>query len=108
VSRYPTWAYLARNYLPVMASSVSSERAFSSAGITISKRRNRLKKDIVEALQCLKCMYHNNLIFRDVTTASEEVKDMEQEPLLYMDVDINVMEDASGWDDMVEDESDTH
>lgn len=26
-----------------MASSVSSERAFSSAGITISKRRNRLK-----------------------------------------------------------------
>jgi hypothetical protein len=91
-----------------MASSVSSERAFSSAGITISKHRNRLKKDIVEALQCLKCMYHNNLIFRDVTTASEEVKDMEQEPLLYMDVDINVMEDASGWDDMVEDESDTH
>ena len=47
-----------------MASSVSSERAFSSAGITISKRRNRLKGDIVEALQCLKCMIHQNLIFR--------------------------------------------
>jgi hypothetical protein len=47
-----------------MSSSVSSERAFSSAGITISRRRNHLKGDIVEALQCLKCMIHRNLIFR--------------------------------------------
>jgi hypothetical protein len=55
--RYPVWASLARHdFLSVMAISVSSERAFLSAGITISKRRNRLKPDIVEALQCLKCM----------------------------------------------------
>ncbi len=47
-----------------MASSVSSERTFSSTGITISKHCNRLKGDVVEALQCLKCMIHNNLIFR--------------------------------------------
>ncbi|PPQ88604.1 hypothetical protein CVT26_004368, partial [Gymnopilus dilepis] len=51
--RYPTWASLARDYLAIMASSVSSERAFSSAGITISKRRSRLKGDIVEAIECL-------------------------------------------------------
>jgi hypothetical protein len=62
--RYPVWASLARDYLAIMSSSVSSERAFSSAGITISKRRNHLKGDIVEALQCLKCMLHKNLIFR--------------------------------------------
>ncbi len=51
-----------------MASSVtvSSERAFSSAGITISKRRNRLKADIVEALQFLKCSYRHDLVFREV------------------------------------------
>jgi len=55
-----------------MASSVSSERAFSAAGITISKRRNRLKGDIVEALQCLKCLYRRDLIFREVITCSEE------------------------------------
>ena len=54
--RYPVWGSLARDYLAIMASSVSSERAFSSAGITISKRRNRLKADIVEALQVLKCL----------------------------------------------------
>lgn len=55
-----------------MASSVSSERAFSSAGITLSKRRNRLQADIVEALQFMKCLYHNDLIFREVCTAAEE------------------------------------
>ncbi|KAJ7713440.1 hypothetical protein B0H16DRAFT_1341423 [Mycena metata] len=36
----------------------------SSAGITISKQRNRLKADIVEALQVLKCMICRDLIFR--------------------------------------------
>ena len=49
-----------------MASSVSSERAFSSAGITISKCRNRLKGDIVEALQCMKCLIRHDLLFREV------------------------------------------
>ena len=37
-----------------MSSSVSSERAFSQGGITITKLQNRLKGDIVEALQALK------------------------------------------------------
>ncbi|PPQ82781.1 hypothetical protein CVT25_009276 [Psilocybe cyanescens] len=37
---YPTWTSLARDYLAIMTSSVSSERAFSAAGITISKHRN--------------------------------------------------------------------
>ena len=54
--RYPVWASLAQDFLSIMASSVSSEWAFSSAGITISKHRNQLKADIVEALQCLKCL----------------------------------------------------
>ncbi|KDQ61786.1 hypothetical protein JAAARDRAFT_104957, partial [Jaapia argillacea MUCL 33604] len=49
-----TWASLAWDYLAIMATSVSSERAFSSASITITKRRNRLKGGIVEALQALK------------------------------------------------------
>ena len=62
--QYPVWASLARDYLSIMASSVSSEWAFSSTGITISKHHNRLKGDIFEALQCLKCMIHQNLIFR--------------------------------------------
>jgi hypothetical protein len=55
-----------------MGSSVSSERAFSAAGITISKRRNRLKGDIVEALEFLKSLYVRDLIFRDLPTAAVE------------------------------------
>lgn len=55
-----------------MASSVSSERAFSSAGITLSKRRNRLKGDIVEALQFMKCLFNQHLLFREVCTVAEE------------------------------------
>ncbi|KDQ58811.1 hypothetical protein JAAARDRAFT_106105, partial [Jaapia argillacea MUCL 33604] len=51
---FPTWASLARDYLAIMATSVSSEQAFSSAGITITKCCNCLKGDIVEALQALK------------------------------------------------------
>ena len=60
-----------------MASSVSSEQAFSSAGITLSKRRNRLKGDIVEALQCLKCLYHGGLIFHKIVGASEIEEELE-------------------------------
>ncbi|PCH39501.1 hypothetical protein WOLCODRAFT_159628 [Wolfiporia cocos MD-104 SS10] len=37
----------------------------SSAGITISKRRNRLKADVVEALQFLKCSIRRDLLFRN-------------------------------------------
>lgn len=64
------WASLAFDYLAIMASSVSSERAFSSAGITISKRRNRLKGDVVEALQFLKCMISKDLIYREPAPCS--------------------------------------
>lgn len=90
-----------------MASSVSSERAFSSAGITISKRRNRLKADIVEALQVLKCFYRNDLIFREVITSREEELDMELE--LMLDVDIGEQEDDReefSWDQLIEEEED--
>jgi hypothetical protein len=85
---------VARDFLSIMASSVSSERAFSSAGITISKRRNRLKGDIVEALQVLKCLYRKELIFREVVTVAEEEDDMDWEEL-------EEIVDNFSWDEMV-------
>jgi len=84
-----------------MASSVSSERAFSAAGITISKRRNRLKGDIVEALQCLKCLYHQDLIFREVITCSEE-EDILDEVL----PEISGSSDGFAWDQILLDADD--
>ena len=53
-----------------MSSSVSSERAFSQGGITISKRRSCLKGDIVEALQCIKCAIRHDLLFREPAPSS--------------------------------------
>ena len=83
-----------------MASSVSSECAFSSAGITLSKRRNRLKGDIVEALQCLKCMYHNDLIFREVVVGTEEEAELDE-----MDLELaggaDTIEDEVAWDQLL-------
>jgi hypothetical protein len=53
-----------------MSSSVSSERIFSQGGITITKRRNRLKGDIVEALQCIKCAIRHDILFREPAPSS--------------------------------------
>jgi hypothetical protein len=97
--RYPVWASLARDYLAIMASSVSSERAFSSAGITITKRRNRLKGDIVEALQFVKCAMKGDLLFRDeVVPLTEEELDM-----LEVDDGDPTWEDVEeeGWDSLL-------
>lgn len=52
--RYPVWASLIQDYLSIMSSSVPSGHAFSQGGITVSKQWNRLKGDIVEALQIVK------------------------------------------------------
>ncbi|KAG7085639.1 hypothetical protein E1B28_003186 [Marasmius oreades] len=74
------WIAIAHDLLPVMASSVSSERAFSTADITIMKRRNRLHGDIVEALQVLKVAFWCMGTMKDVEIfegmEDEEEKDV--------------------------------
>jgi len=76
-----------------MASSVSSERAFSQGGITITKRRNRLKGDIVEALQCIKCAICHDLIFREPGPSSVLEEESEAESG-------NENEDEEEWEDV--------
>ncbi|SJL04054.1 uncharacterized protein ARMOST_07412 [Armillaria ostoyae] len=63
-----------------MASSVSSERVFSGGGITINKLRNRLRADVVEALQMLKFALRNdNDYFREQSSlATEEALEDQQ------------------------------
>ena len=105
--RYPTWHSLTRDYLAIMASSVSSESAFSAAGITISKRRNRLTGDIIEALQCLKTLIHQDLLFRDVASASQDEKDLDladQDPANDEANASEVVHDGEdwSWDNLVE------
>ena len=75
-----------------MGSSVSSEHAFSSAGITITKRRNCLKGDIVEALQFIKCLLRKNLIF------------WEPQPTSALEHELEVVDDGGDVDWVDEDE----
>lgn len=76
-----------------MGSSVPSERAFSAAGITISKRCNRLKGDIIEAIKFLKALYVRDLIFR------------EPEPTSILEAELEVFEDDEDLDWVDEEES---
>lgn len=48
--RYPILSRLARKYLCILATSVPTERAFSSAGNTVSAKRSCLQPDSVEML----------------------------------------------------------
>ena len=93
-----------------MASSVSSERAFSAAGITISKRRNRLQGDIVEAIEVIKCLLHHDLIFREVLNMAHVEKDLEdllidEELGLYADAVLRA--DEFTWDSLIDDDDDS-
>ena len=74
---YPTWHSLMHDYLAIMASSVLSESTFSAAGITISKCQNCLEGDIIEALQCLKSLIHQDLLFCDVVSATQDEEDLD-------------------------------
>lgn len=92
-----------------MASSVSSERAFSAAGITISKRRNRLQGDIVEAVEVIKCLLHHDLIFREVLNMAHVEKELEdllidEELGLYADAVLQA--DEFTWDSLIDDDED--
>jgi len=84
-----------------MASSVSSKRVFSSAGITICKCHSQLKLDIIEALQFLKCIYRCELLFREEPSTALEAED------LFEDTGGAVREEGGvgekGWDDVVGD-----
>jgi hypothetical protein len=87
-----------------MASSVSSEHAFSSAGITISKCQNQLNWDIVEALQCLKCLLHQDLIFHEPAPSSAvEVleEELADDGILPVDIETMPADNLPTWDDIL-------
>jgi hypothetical protein len=105
---HPAWSSLARDYLAIMSSSVSSERAFSQGGITISKRRSCLKADIVEALQCIKCAIRWDLLFPEPAPSSvfeAEVNDDGEDVANENEGEEESDVDEMGWDDLfLEDE----
>ena len=53
---------MARDFLTIQATSVASEQAFSVAGNTITKTRNRLLPETARACLCMKSWLSNDLI----------------------------------------------
>ncbi len=106
--RYPVWASLAQDYLSIMATSVSSERAFLQGGITISKQRNCLKNDIVEALQCLKYAIRHDLLLQasGPSSVTEETisKEEDSEELTEAGTMSDEEESGGAWDLILEDD----
>lgn len=83
-----------------MASSVSSEHAFSSAGITISKQCNCLDADIIEALQCLKSFIGQDLMVRDVVSIANEEQDLDNVDEQPVNQDSTAIEVVEGGKDL--------
>lgn len=52
--KYPNLSKMAINVLSIPAMSADVERLFSSAGLTLLDRRNRIGTKLLEALECLK------------------------------------------------------
>ena len=78
---------MACNYLAIQGSSVPSEQAFSSGGLTSTSLRNHLSPAIFKALQILKSAYRNGHI-----SAAQEAKGHIQS---YLEA-LAVLEDKKG------------
>ena len=81
--------------LPIQASSVPSERVFSSASAIQMTRCSQIEPKLLEAIQMLKFSVRNglHLDFMKGTDWDEEVKDLEN----LTNVDKDVTEDMVSW-----------
>jgi len=77
--RYPHIFQMAMDVIPIQASSVSSERVFSSGKQTITPRRSRISPRLMEILQILKFSIRKGrrLSFTEGMSWSDELKEFE-------------------------------
>ncbi|KAJ7794063.1 hypothetical protein B0H14DRAFT_3497387 [Mycena olivaceomarginata] len=89
---------------------LGSNSAHRYAGITISKRHNRLNPDIVEALQVLKCMIKRDLIFRESALVDDDGTDdlQAKESSNEEQSESGLAQDEGGWDGILADEPDNY
>jgi hypothetical protein len=89
---YPTPFALAMDYLLIQSSAVSCEQVFSSSAETDTKKQNRIKPLLMEALQMLKYyLKKESLSFTEGWSLDEEelIKDAPEEDLLHKLVNDN-------------------
>jgi len=76
--RFPRIWALAAKYLCVPATSVSSERVFSTAGLVVNRLRSRLSPEHVDMLLFLRKNYHKCDTYPDDNCDGEELDDIDQ------------------------------
>ncbi|KAJ6805043.1 zinc finger BED domain-containing protein RICESLEEPER 2 [Iris pallida] len=75
---YPILARMARDFLAIPISTVSSESAFSTGGRVIDPHRSRLNPDTIEALICTQDWLHQNFnLDEDVLSSLAEELDQD-------------------------------
>lgn len=67
---FPTLARIARDYLAIQGSSVASERAFSSGGLTDTLQRNRMQPFLFGRVQILKHAYKTHVLDASVEASA--------------------------------------
>ena len=67
---FPTLARIARDYLAIQGSSVASERAFSSGGLTDTLQRNRMQPFLFGWVQILKHAYKTHVLDASVEASA--------------------------------------
>ena len=78
VTQYDVWGSLARDFLPIMVSSVASKRIFHSAGVKTGKHHSELDPDLFEALPFFRCVYHPELLFHEEFVMECKAKEFER------------------------------
>jgi hAT family C-terminal dimerisation region len=87
------------DYLPIQASSVPSERVFSSGAETMTKRRNRISPVLMEALQMVKFFLKKdrlNFMKGWVTAPAQMAVDVDDDDVLATIVNDLSLNDGMG------------
>ena len=98
---------MALDYLPIQASSVPSERVFSSSAETDTKRRNRIHPVLMGALQMLKfSLKQRRLNFTDGWAVTEDeleyyIDDDEDSADLLGKLTLEIREDGIDIDEVI-------
>ncbi|KAF5358776.1 hypothetical protein D9758_008518 [Tetrapyrgos nigripes] len=94
-TKFPTLFRLALDVLPVQASAVPCERAFSSSKQTDTDHRSRLSPIMMEVLQILKAIYHDDRLdfTKSWVAKSSEMEETEEEVTVNLEEAIGVSMD---------------
>ena len=86
LNAFPALSRVARKYLCIPATSASSERTFSTTGLIITEKRNRLKPDIVSAMVFLHGSWDLHLVEKYWVKKDKEERDTKcQNNLVVLD-----------------------